>query len=231
MNHKEGISKRIGSFNKMNNDNDDVEVARHSLVSQEGRQDSEMNANISQDQYLHHDVMQPGQIPHFRRSYSGNDGTYWKTEDFKELVACASFCLICFLPTIWGKMFSSNQTVRPIPYQQLNTGEYIIDLSLNEAFSGDTVSNAMVVFLGALLPLAVQISSTLICNCLYHTHATLCVYLVSFGLTMTTTYEMKKYVGYLRPIFYNLCQPSSDYSQCTGAVGDGMLYVSKRWNV
>ena len=46
-------------------------------------------------------------------------------------------------------------------------------------------------------------------------HGTLCVYLFSGGLVHLGTELTKAYVGYLRPFFYQHCQPSPDYSQCT----------------
>ena len=46
-------------------------------------------------------------------------------------------------------------------------------------------------------------------------HATICVYLVSWGLTSLVTRAIKNYVGYLRPVFYDLCVPSDDLQECT----------------
>jgi membrane-associated phospholipid phosphatase len=40
---------------------------------------------------------------------------------------------------------------------------------------------------------------------------------VAVGLNLLATDVIKHYVGYLRPIFFDLCQPSEDYSECTAA--------------
>jgi len=53
-------------------------------------------------------------------------------------------------------------------------------------------------------------------------HKTVCVYFLSIGLTQTLTNVAKLYVGYLRPNFYDLCQPDEDYEECTYS-GDGLV--------
>ena len=35
------------------------------------------------------------------------------------------------------------------------------------------------------------------------------------GLVAIATNAIKSYVGYLRPVFYDLCQPNDDYQECT----------------
>ena len=44
---------------------------------------------------------------------------------------------------------------------------------------------------------------------------TLCTYMVTGGLVHLATEITKAYVGYLRPFFYEHCQPSEDFSQYT----------------
>jgi diacylglycerol diphosphate phosphatase/phosphatidate phosphatase len=46
-------------------------------------------------------------------------------------------------------------------------------------------------------------------------HKTLCVYLSGIGLTVLLTNSIKLYVGYLRPIFYDVCEPDEEYEECT----------------
>ena len=48
-------------------------------------------------------------------------------------------------------------------------------------------------------------------------HCTVCVYAVALGLTGLTTNIIKNYVGYLRPVFYDLCEPNADYQECTAS--------------
>lgn len=44
--------------------------------------------------------------------------------------------------------------------------------------------------------------------------STLCCYLVALGVTQLTTNSVKKYAGYLRPIFFADCQPNETYTDC-----------------
>lgn len=46
-------------------------------------------------------------------------------------------------------------------------------------------------------------------------HNTVCVYLAAVGLTQLLTDAIKNYVGYLRPIFYEVCIPNATYQTCT----------------
>jgi diacylglycerol diphosphate phosphatase/phosphatidate phosphatase len=46
-------------------------------------------------------------------------------------------------------------------------------------------------------------------------HKTLCVYLSGLGLTVLLTNSVKLYVGYLRPIFYDVCEADEAYEECT----------------
>lgn len=49
----------------------------------------------------------------------------------------------------------------------------------------------------------------------FNPHRTFCVYLAGIGLTLILTDVIKVYVGYLRPIFYDLCVPDDEYQTCT----------------
>jgi diacylglycerol diphosphate phosphatase / phosphatidate phosphatase len=46
-------------------------------------------------------------------------------------------------------------------------------------------------------------------------HKTACVYATAVGLTNILTNAIKLYVGYLRPIFYDVCEPDDAYQYCT----------------
>lgn len=53
-----------------------------------------------------------------------------------------------------------------------------------------------------------------------HLHRTACVYLVAQGLNLLLTNAIKYYVGYLRPIFYDVCIPDETYEACTSGEGE-----------
>ena len=46
-------------------------------------------------------------------------------------------------------------------------------------------------------------------------HKSCCVYLAGLGLTGFLTNCIKLYVGYLRPVFFDLCEPDDEYEECT----------------
>lgn len=46
-------------------------------------------------------------------------------------------------------------------------------------------------------------------------HKTACTYGTAIGLTMLVTNAVKLYVGYLRPVFYDLCIPDETYEFCS----------------
>ena len=46
------------------------------------------------------------------------------------------------------------------------------------------------------------------------------MYAVACGLTGFTTNIIKNYVGYLRPSFYDLCDPDDNYQECTASGSD-----------
>ena len=46
-------------------------------------------------------------------------------------------------------------------------------------------------------------------------HKTACVYCTAIGITSIVTTAVKLYVGYLRPIFYDICIPDDTYEYCS----------------
>ena len=154
-----------------------------------------------------------------------------------ELICCVVFCIFCHAIL---ELFTPHE--RPIPFQVLdNSGDYVRNLVNNETLEGETVSTPLLIVIAVLIPVLLQIhlalckegspwwSSSCWCNAVrggwfcgkssicheYDVHATVCVYLVTMGLNHLATDAVKLYVGYLRPIFYNECQPTDDYSACT----------------
>ena len=49
----------------------------------------------------------------------------------------------------------------------------------------------------------------------FNPHRTISVYLAGVGITLLLTNAIKLYVGYLRPIFYDVCVPDDEYETCT----------------
>lgn len=49
---------------------------------------------------------------------------------------------------------------------------------------------------------------------------TICTYSVAFALTAVATEAVKNYVGYLRPVFFQECQPDDQYETCIGGEDD-----------
>lgn len=45
---------------------------------------------------------------------------------------------------------------------------------------------------------------------------TICTYCVAFTLCSIATEGIKQYVGYLRPVYFDLCEPDDQYETCTG---------------
>jgi diacylglycerol diphosphate phosphatase / phosphatidate phosphatase len=145
---------------------------------------------------------------------------YWRSSDGKELLGCVLFAGVCVLSTISDAVV----TERPIPFQLLNTGEYVRNLSYNEIFDGETVPDALLIVVAVVIPLLVQLLSSKVLGERGDVHATVCIYLVALGLTQMTTGLLKMYCGYLRPIFYSICEPDQDYESCTGDTGSSESY-------
>ena len=109
---------------------------------------------------------------------------------------------------------------RPIPYQATEGAdggeEYLRALVYDNEESGETVSSGLMTILAIAVPFVLQFCLAW-CS---HRRAsmiqkTVCVWPMAIGLTQTITNLAKLYVGYLRPIFYDLCVPDEDYQECT----------------
>ena len=133
---------------------------------------------------------------------------------WEELVASIAFFILCMIPYL----VAIAPRIRPIPFQRIQSGEYIRNLVNNESFESDTISTLVLFLISALLPFGLQLihvarTSKKTEDKLH----TVCVYLVGFGLTLLVTESIKSYVAYLRPSFYDLCEPAADYTICTAA--------------
>jgi membrane-associated phospholipid phosphatase len=143
--------------------------------------------------------------------------SYWHSRDGTELLVCLGFFVICAAVPL---LFRNSARQRPIPYQQISTGDYVKNLSFNERFQGDTVSDAWLLVWGIALPLAVQYALGNMLPALCNqglAHSTVCTYLVAFGINIVCTDLVKTYCGYLRPVFYDLCNPEAGSASCTSS--------------
>jgi membrane-associated phospholipid phosphatase len=147
--------------------------------------------------------------------------SYWHSRDGTETLASIIFFVVCCLVPL----IKSSTHQRPIPYQLLSTGDYARNLSFNEIFEGDTVSDGFLIVLGMIVPFAVQYAVATMHVGNGALHATICTYLVAFGINIVCTDLVKSYCGYLRPMFYSACQPGDDgggsYDDCTNGNVDG----------
>lgn len=136
-----------------------------------------------------------------------------------ELVACVVFLVSCS-SIYWLHITPPYQ--RPIPYQLLeNSNDYVLNLTINEIFKGDTISNVLLMVLSFILPLIIQLALSKTLGQAGDAHGTLCVYMIALGITILATEFVKLYAGYLRPNFYYLCEPTANFQECTTAdVGD-----------
>lgn len=125
-------------------------------------------------------------------------------------------CVLLFLSGFLFEFLAVNPHQRPIPYQLLeSSGEYVVNQVYDNTFDGDTVSDTGLLLLGAAVPFFVQVAISLCRSSKNRIHNTICVYLAAVGLTILLTDSIKLYVGYLRPIFYEVCVPNETYQTCT----------------
>ena len=141
---------------------------------------------------------------------------YLKSTDFRELLASAVFFLLC-LSIYFGQDSLANQQ-RSIPVQYLaGTNEYVVNLDNNAEILSETVTSTALVIWTQLVPVVLQLLLSKVKGFrrLGDTHATGCVYLVALGSNHFATESIKLYVGWLRPVFLSVCEPSEDYQTCT----------------
>jgi len=115
------------------------------------------------------------------------------------------------------------QHERPIPVQQVTTGngiiENIVNLNYDLDVLNESIDDIVLIVVGVVIPLIVQlVMATVLKSCKtfqlerYNIVAS-CV--LGFGLTLLVINSMKLYTGVLRPHFYAVCQPNEGYDECT----------------
>lgn len=138
---------------------------------------------------------------------------YVRADDFKEIVSCVVFFIIMMI------IYFINPTPRqrPIPFQYLQTsGEYVMNLVNDSPVKHpETISSPLLVVLAEILPVITQLILAKKWGVKGDAHNTICVYLVSLGLMLFSVECIKLYVGYLRPGFFEVCQPNSNFTACT----------------
>eukprot|EP00535_Pseudo-nitzschia_heimii_P000632 CAMPEP_0197180012 /NCGR_PEP_ID=MMETSP1423-20130617/4778_1 /TAXON_ID=476441 /ORGANISM="Pseudo-nitzschia heimii, Strain UNC1101" /LENGTH=286 /DNA_ID=CAMNT_0042630029 /DNA_START=279 /DNA_END=1139 /DNA_ORIENTATION=+ len=133
--------------------------------------------------------------------------------------------LFCLIPVPIGVALEFQTPYqRPIPYQTVvgadGDVEFLRALVFANLDSGETVPSPVMFGLAIALPFIVQIILASACRRKNLSRGeaarrTCCVYFLAIGLTQTITNLAKLYVGYLRPIFYDKCDPDEDYQGCT----------------
>ena len=81
--------------------------------------------------------------------------TYLKSADFIEILCC----VVCGgLLGVLSSFPGVTLNIRPIPYQYLeNAQDYVLNLSLDNEFSGDTVPSEALVVIAVFVPLLIQL--------------------------------------------------------------------------
>ena len=141
----------------------------------------------------------------------------------QEFIFCmATFIFGLYFPTsVWRPIFG--MTMRPIPYQQLKSGEVVLDLRLkNELVQNATIPSNLLLHTSITLPVLLLIVFTQLAPPVHpakhiDTHAAVCVLLLTIGLCEFTTQMAKLYVGRLRPNFYEFCGFDEKTLSCTAS--------------
>uniref|UniRef100_A0A7S3LF07 Phosphatidic acid phosphatase type 2/haloperoxidase domain-containing protein n=1 Tax=Amphora coffeiformis TaxID=265554 RepID=A0A7S3LF07_9STRA len=137
-----------------------------------------------------------------------------------EFLVCLGFFLVTNVHSSW---LTITPHQRPMPVQYLEgSGEYVRNLTNNAEFDGETIPYELLILLSGVFPLVLQVVLSLCrgsSSPIHEAHQTFCVYFVAWSLNMIACEFVKNYVGYLRPLFFQFCEPTDDYSECT-AGGD-----------
>jgi diacylglycerol diphosphate phosphatase/phosphatidate phosphatase len=190
----------------------ETDPSTHSLLD-ENQTRVAMEINLARDAAPE----QPSAI--FRHSSSSSSSfSYFSSRDFLELLACLGFLLVFGLLSLIDR----DLTERPIPVQILqNSGDYVRNLTNNEPFDGETVPDIWLILLAIVAPVLIQLALSKLWGRPGDVHATLCVYIIAFAIVLVTTDSIKRYAGYLRPIFYELCEPDDALEECTAEDAGG----------
>lgn len=138
-----------------------------------------------------------------------------------ELLGCSLVYLLGYKSSYYLRPLFGH-TMRPIPYQELSSGEVILDFQLNNPLKEDvTFPGPLLIHSCFTFPLIFLIILSLTLPKtkprFIDTHAVICVLLLSIGMSEFVTQACKIYVGRLRPNFYSLCGFDTSTLLCTAS--------------
>ena len=177
--------------------NDNMSSSHHSFANtmEEGATSSELLVGSNEPRVAMEASDPRGHITTPEHASSNNSNSrrgLFAADQTREMLICVIFFGISWIP----HLFSPHE--RPIPYQYLeDSNEYVRNLDHDEQYVGDTISNVALILLAAVVPLALQLTLSILgkdCNAI---HATICVYFTAFGLNALATESVKLYVGYV----------------------------------
>lgn len=135
---------------------------------------------------------------------------------FKETVACCSLSFLG-ITLVVVMLFLTDPHKRPMPVQYLeSTGEYVRNLVNGEVYKGETVDTIGLFLLCLFVPGTIQATYGFARGRKGDFYRTICTYSVAFTITGIATEFIKNYVGYMRPIFFDQCDPDDQYQACSG---------------
>jgi membrane-associated phospholipid phosphatase len=127
------------------------------------------------------------------------------------------------MPKLWSEVYSWEA---PIPYQQTENGDILVELNLNYELNNETVPDSVLVGVLILLPIILLAAIGVAYGPRGDAAATLCSFFVTFGLTWFLTDMTKTYTGQLRPNFYSMCKFDTNSLECDGE--EHFLHESRR---
>ena len=165
-----------------------------------------------------------------------NDSRQDDDETRRQLLFCIlemCFCVALLVVALVVEFVAMPQHMRAIPVQIIitnantvegsnNTEEasrfYIRNLQYNEEEKEETVGTAVLALVGLVLPFLLQLAVTSFIKKWkrpFDRYNTICSYFMAVALTFLVIDVTKLYCGYLRPNFYDVCQPDETYTTCT----------------
>lgn len=121
------------------------------------------------------------------------------------------------------------QYIRAIPVQEATIVNatsttstlYIRNLQYNEELQNESIGTEVLILVGVILPMLLQMILAGFCQKvqqpvpLMDIYNTFCSYLLAFSVTLLVVDATKLYCGYLRPHFYDICEPTEEHSYQT----------------
>ena len=132
----------------------------------------------------------------------------------------SSFILAVFAVSLVVEFGSMPQFMRDIPIQVIdaNNVSYVRNLLFDQEELESTVGTATLVVVGVLVPFLLQLGMATWFTKQrrpFDRYNTFCNYFMAFAMTFLVVDVIKLYCGYLRPHFYDVCQPNDNYEVCT----------------